>query len=150
MNATATKIDVTKIGAYQPLAPYHPGRVGAPKLTEADREANARAGAVARVAIEAAGFRRCNVNPVEGWYLRTAAGEILTAGVVTSSDGNREDTLGVVVSDQGGTIAEYALHHIEGTYDALPLAEKHRLSGSGGTLESWLAAFDRCGKARPR
>jgi hypothetical protein len=57
-------------------------------------------------------------------------------------------TLGVELF-RSPKLAAYHCHVMDGTYDALSLAEKHHLSGDCGTVETWLLSFDRCGKPRP-
>jgi hypothetical protein len=134
-------IDTTKTaGEYQALAAYSAKRI-AGGWTGDDREANRAALEEVRTALRAAGFREYKDNPaMGGWYSADCYARIAV-------DYDR-GTIGVEVS-RDPTLAAYANHDLDGTYDALPLAEKHRLSGFGGSVEDWLREFDRCGKARP-
>lgn len=73
------------------------------------------------------------------------------ASIVTSHFGctGAHGTYGVEVWPH--RLGESAVYHLlTGSYDAIPLAEKHRLSGSGWSLQRWLEEFDHCGKPRPR
>lgn len=141
MATTTTMIDLSKTGGeYQPLAPWSMTRV-AGGWAQGDRAANMEAREAVEAALQAAGFRFSGSNPAtSGWYARG-----LYAGIAYSVE---HGTIGVEIS-RAPTLASYEMHQLDGTYDTLPLAEKHRLSGAGGTLEGWLRLFDRAGKPRP-
>lgn len=114
-----TAIDPTKTsGQYQPLASYavHEVRYGdARQMEAASREKYDAAKETVWAALVAAGFRLFDGE----WYSRTC-----TARIVSDYDAG---TIGVEV--RRSELAEFANHHLDGSYDALPLAEKHRLSG---------------------
>ena len=124
---------------YQPLEPYTALRVGVRK-TPSVLAANQAAKESVEKILEISGFRYLSCAGLSGWYR-----DNLMALIVSDNDGS--NTIGVRICR--ALLAEYATHQMDGTYDALPLAEKHRLSGAGGTIDSWLSLFDRCGKSRP-
>lgn len=137
--ATATlSIDINVTGGkYQPLAPYStkwiPGGT-----TPDDRELNERSRAEVEAALAASGFRYSENHG--SWYSRDSV-----AGIAVT-----DTTIGVEITRHtDSTMIALVNHQLDGTYDDLPLAEKHRLSGSPGSLEKWLSDFDYCGKPRP-
>lgn len=146
MATLTASIDPTKNrGQYQPLAAYSCKQIRG-GITQDDRAANDEAREAVRDALEAAGFREYTANPgAKGWYSADCSAQIVARYPCDLSTA----TLGIQISRQP-LLAALVTHELDGTYDALPLAEKHRLSGAGGTLESWLELFDRCGKRRPQ
>lgn len=142
---TATKgiqseIDTLAKG-YQPLAEYTSISGGWRPLTESEKESNADAKAHVEDCLKAAGFRGfpAGTSGDSRWFSADSL------AIINVDDA----TIGVSVLRGSGIDVEYANHRLDGTYDALPLAEKFRLSGSPGTIESWLLDFDRCGMKRP-
>ena len=134
---TIQEINVEKIdGEYQPLASYSAKQSrGGGSREEGDRKANAAARQDVEQSLAASGFRQFDGE----WYSSTCYARVVAD--------YRGGTIGVEISRNA--MAQFATHQLDGTYDSLPLPEKHRLSGAGGTIESWLLLFDRCGKPRP-
>jgi hypothetical protein len=132
------KIDVTNVGQFHLVGPYairHPS-FGDKPLTREQKAANAEVISEIESQLRDAGFRLID----RGWWSKTCE------ATINSSDDLRG--IGVTIHCSP-TLAAFRTHKADGTYDALPLAEKHRLSGAGGTIEAWLRLFDQCGKPRP-
>lgn len=145
MTTTQIKSIDTTLAGYQPLAAYsmkyESGASGT--ITQDDRTANIAAKKMITDMLLDAGFRWSESH--HAWYSRTQCAVIET----DSPRDIKTTTIGVTVMDGGPRGVHYVNHQMDGTYDALPLTEKFRMSGSPGSLENWLADFDRCGKSRP-
>ena len=130
------QIDLTLCRGEQPLAKY-----SAEKVSGGHAEQNAQLNGESKERVPS-GVNSAPVTPAGGgeWYSTHCHAAVVLSDAL--------DTCGVQITRDG--LAEFATAKLDGTYDGLPLAEKHRLSGHGGTLASWLASFHRARMARPR
>lgn len=153
---TATPVDLQEIGSYQTLVrlpplPAHTGP-GRHRGWRKYRDRVQEASRAVTAALREAGFRRYAGTWVSRDSTMCASVNVTYPRTPGVCWGYMADTVGVrLYRPSGGPVHGIAVlynHLLDGTYDALPDSEKHRMSGSSDSFAGWMDRRDRVARDR--